>query len=258
MKPDTTKTSSIYEQEHVYGVDTDLTNESSNRLAEMIKLASSLKTAPKTIMDLGCGTGYFAAQLKKVYPESEVYDVDISAPALEKASQRHPYVKFVLADAEAHLPFSDNKFDLVISGENIEHIVDTDLYLIEINRVLSENGHLIITTPNLGSWMNRVFLLIGRQPYYLEPSFHWNIPIIKIGKYNFPEGTDKPASGHLRLFTLDALRKLLIMYGFQVKEARGYYMLRKPILSLIDLIFCHLPSFAFGLVVISSKVRKAK
>ncbi len=247
------KTADIYEQDRVHGVETDLTDPDSNRLAVMLKFAASLKNPPQNVLDIGCGTGYFATQIKKIYPHARVVGVDISTNALAAGRREHKDIEFVQADAETKLPFKNGTFDLIISGENIEHVVDTDLYLIELNRVLTMNGSLLITTPNLASWMNRIFLLLGRQPYYLEPSLHKTLPIIKIGNYTFPQGLENPASGHLRLFTPDALKKLLALYGLKTESTRGYYMLRRFGLAQLDRLFCLVPGLAFGLVL---KVRK--
>jgi hypothetical protein len=39
-----------------------------------------------------------------------------------------------------------------------------------VRRVLREGGYLLITTPNLASWVNRLVMLLGYQPYNCEVS----------------------------------------------------------------------------------------
>jgi SAM-dependent methyltransferase len=48
-----------------------------------------------------------------------------------------------------NIPFDDNTIDLVICTEVLEHVEDTDKALTELNRVLSEDCYLILTTPLL-------------------------------------------------------------------------------------------------------------
>jgi len=59
------------------------------------------------------------------------------------------------------------KFNCVLAGEIIEHIIDTDSFLDEINRILMDNEILIITTPNLANLENRIRLVIGRYPIFV-------------------------------------------------------------------------------------------
>ncbi|HEV3309645.1 MAG TPA: methyltransferase domain-containing protein, partial [Chloroflexota bacterium] len=56
-------------------------------------------------------------------------------------------------DAEKdNWPYSDASFDTVLCCELIEHLFTDPMHMMsEINRVLKPGGHLLITTPNLGS-----------------------------------------------------------------------------------------------------------
>jgi len=56
-------------------------------------------------------------------------------------------LKFHTIDGK-RLPFDENKFDLIISCQVIEHIVNHNDYISEIKRALSPNGLVIFTTPN--------------------------------------------------------------------------------------------------------------
>ena len=46
------------------------------------------------------------------------------------------------------LPFEDRAFDLIVSFETIEHVRDPDALLDELQRVLADDGLLIVSTPN--------------------------------------------------------------------------------------------------------------
>lgn len=66
------------------------------------------------------------------------------------------------------LPYPDGTFQAVFAGEIIEHLVDTRTFLNEIARVLAPGGLVVITTPNLASFENRIRLLFGMYPRWLE------------------------------------------------------------------------------------------
>lgn len=238
----------IYETKRVYGDENMLNSKSSNRLEKMLEMAKSIKKSPENILDIGCGTGYFAHLLKTMYPNANVFGVDISERALTIGRKKYKNISLLNADAEVKLPFKNNTFDLVISGEYIEHIKDVDTNLLEINRVLKKGGTLIITTPNLAYWMNRILLLFGRQPWYLDPSLRKTLPIFKIGDFTFPENLNNPPAGHLRLYTLDMLKKLLNIYGYKTIEVKGSKMLRKIVFKQIDQLISNFPNLAFGLI----------
>ena len=73
-----------------------------------------------------------------------------------------------MCDVSKRLPYKDRTFVCVLAGEIIEHIIDTDCFLDEINRVLMDNGILVITIPNLANLENRIRLLIGRYPIFVD------------------------------------------------------------------------------------------
>ena len=101
------------------------------------------------------------------------------------------------------LPFASSSVDVVIMSEFIEHLVDPDNALDEAWRVLMPGGTLLLSTPNLAAWYNRVLLAVGVQPLFTEVSLR--------GIYGRP-GTE--VVGHLRLFTRRALLSLLKAMGF--------------------------------------------
>lgn len=242
----------LYEREGLFGDERQFFN-MSNRLEKLRTMVGSIERAPTNILDLGCGTGYFAHELKELFPAATVWGVDVSEKALAIGTRRYPQVQFQRADAEVGLPFASALFDLVISGEHIEHLRDVDTYLSEIVRVLKPQGTMVLTTPNLASWLNRLLLLFGKQPLWLEPSLRKTFPIVSVFGKTFPDNLAVPPSGHLRLFTLDMLKKLLAAYGLNVTTATGSSLLGKPFLKQVDALLSEFPSLAIGLVV---KVKK--
>lgn len=101
----------------------------------------------KKVLDLGCNVGYGSEILSKT--AKHVYGVDVSENAILAAKEKYGDlgISFDRVDGE-NLPFADDEFDMIISCQVIEHVVDYDKYINEIKRVLSSNGLVIFTTPN--------------------------------------------------------------------------------------------------------------
>lgn len=101
----------------------------------------------KTVLDLGCNTGYGTEILSKT--ATKVVGVDVSKEAISTAKKQYGNldIDFHLIDGK-QLPFDNDEFDVIISCQVIEHIVDYNIYLNELKRVLSPTGIVIFTTPN--------------------------------------------------------------------------------------------------------------
>ena len=101
----------------------------------------------KTVLDLGCNTGYGTRVLG--VQAKEVIGVDMSPQVIAEARRRFGAngIQIRLVDGIC-LPFEDQKFDLVVSFQVIEHITDYDIYLSETKRVLAPGGIVMFTTPN--------------------------------------------------------------------------------------------------------------
>lgn len=97
------------------------------------------------ILDVGCGTGLITRQLNS----KSITALDINPWALERAKLNinKDNVNFILGDAE-ELPFLDEKFDIVVCTEMLEHVVRPDLALECINKVLKPGALLIGSVPS--------------------------------------------------------------------------------------------------------------
>jgi len=98
-----------------------------------------LRGAQHRILDIGCGQGAFTRALQQRSELSEMIGLDISLSQIPIEAKRYNTIEFVNADAN-FLPFKDNSFDFVFSGQVIEYIPDPDYYLSEMFRVLMVGG----------------------------------------------------------------------------------------------------------------------
>ena len=71
-------------------------------------------------------------------------------------------------DAEKDVyPYPDESFDTVLCCELIEHLVEDPMHMMsEINRILKQGGHVVLTTPNIGSLRSVSAILLGYHPAF--------------------------------------------------------------------------------------------
>jgi methionine biosynthesis protein MetW len=129
-----------------------------------------------SVLDIGCGEGTTLHLLREISGISGI-GTDISMKTVYRASKRG--FETILHSAETPFPFASRSFDLVICSEVLEHLRFPHKCLLEIRRILSEEGVVIFSIPNLGFLRNRLRLFIGRNPidsfeYHLsEHLHHW-------------------------------------------------------------------------------------
>jgi SAM-dependent methyltransferase len=155
------------------------------------------------ILDLGLSRGLLLERFRR-YPGVELGGIEIDPEEAERARARglEPLRHFVnVFDGSrmvARLPWEDASADVVLAGEIVEHIVDTESFLREIRRVLQPGGTTVLSTPNILWWKHRAALFAGRYPDALD--------------YRTRYGDD---FGHVRIFTPDLMRELLGETGFE-------------------------------------------
>lgn len=185
------------------------------------------------LIDIGGNTGVMSKILKdKGYSVSVV---DISDEALKTAKSRG--LKTYKFDLNEHFLLEDNSFDVVIAGEIIEHILDTEKFLNECNRILKENGFLILSTPNIATFHDRIRFLFGKMPRQINP-YHEYLKL------------------HIRQFNYKSLKDALNYSNFKLLKFRSNYFVikftsKKTIfIRFLALLF---PTLSSSLIVLAKK-----
>lgn len=107
------------------------------------------------ILDLGCGSGYLCETAMRE-GASSAFGIDVSIPKNSKSSQEQYNWQFLNlnldgANWEQQLPKAD-KFSLILAFDIIEHLSSPFGFLDACRKIISENGQIVLTTPNLISW----------------------------------------------------------------------------------------------------------
>lgn len=208
---------------------------------EQLRQLPAAASRPWRVLDLGCGAGTPTQRLMSDDTRYSVVGADLSHAALQSYVHATGW-SAVRVDAEL-LPFADGVFDAVVSDDVIEHLVDTDAYARAIRRVLVPGGYLMLSTPNLAAWFNRLALLVGVQPAFSEVSFE--------AVFGRP-GND--IVGHLRLFTARSIREFLVHHGFELVDVRGARFDALPErLKRLDGVLARYPSLAGNSVLVARR-----
>lgn len=129
-------------ERYVPSVDGAIKYEHLHRYALSLEFAEG-----RSVLDIACGEGYGSALLARV--AKSVVGVDIDPTTLNYARQRYynHNLKFLVGSCEA-IPLPDHSVEVVTSFETIEHHDKHEEMMLEIKRVLTPNGLLIISSPN--------------------------------------------------------------------------------------------------------------
>lgn len=147
------------------------------------------------ILDLGAGNGLISQFfLDKGY---EVYGLEWTKAGVENLNKIG--VQAVQTDIEnPPYQFPNDFFDEVFWGDNIEHLFFPEIVAKEIYRILKPQGRLVVSTPNHGWIINRLYYLIKGVPRRTEghrlPIWEWQ---------------------HIRYFNSEELTNFLCHCGFQ-------------------------------------------
>lgn len=115
-------------------------------------------SSPQTILDVGCGEGYYIRYIKEQLPDSDCFGVDISKEAVKIAARQSKNVTFAVANSY-HLPVQAECVDtlLVVFAPTDEAI---------LAQVCKPQGELIVVTPHHGHLQElRDYIYDDIRPY---------------------------------------------------------------------------------------------
>ena len=118
----------------------------SNMVPEMLE-SYLLKSNATTYLDCGCGDGnlLYSLQNKRLLNNKEVYGVDLSENRVDIVKSLNSEYHITVDSVEDLRTIPDNIIDFLSSTQVIEH-VDDEKMLTSVNRVLSDNGVVYLTT----------------------------------------------------------------------------------------------------------------
>jgi SAM-dependent methyltransferase len=155
----------------------------------------------------------------------QVYGVEVVDELILQAQAKGITVE--KGDLNKLIPFEDNYFEIIHANQVIEHLYNTEKFMLEINRLCNMGGVIVLSTENASSWHNIFALMLGWQMFSLT-----NICSSSGGIGN-PLAIHRGANisyksmEHIRIFAYRGLIEYIKHFGFKVESilCSGYYPL---------------------------------
>jgi 2-polyprenyl-3-methyl-5-hydroxy-6-metoxy-1,4-benzoquinol methylase len=168
---------------------------------------------PRTVLDIGCGIGLNGAAAKR-RTGARVTGIEIVPSSVERARALLDEVipADIGSDAAVRRALAGRTFDVLLFADVLEHTIDPRAVIERFLPYLGEDGHVIVSLPNVAAWTVRLDLLAGRFDY--EPSGILD-------------------DSHLRFFTRRSAARLLETAGLEVLRVEQNPMLVRAAKKLI-------------------------
>lgn len=200
------------------------------RRLDLIRRHACLKD--QAVLDIGCGLGMYVRAFRRF--SQHVHGVDVDAAKAEEASQE---VRNICVATAESLPYQEGAFDVVLSHEVIEHVVDDKRAVSEAIRMLCEpashegtaGGRLVVFAPN------RLYPFETHGAFWGGRYHFGNIPLVNY----LPNRWRKRFCPHVRAYTASEIRRLVagqpvrILFHSQIFPGYDKLVGRRPTLGRI-------------------------
>ncbi|MCK5018419.1 MAG: class I SAM-dependent methyltransferase, partial [Candidatus Peribacteraceae bacterium] len=141
--------------------------------------------------------GHITSKVKESFPNVEFSGIDVSLSAIEYAHQKYKGIDFIVGNAYDP-PYSKAFFDIIICNNTWEHITDPVKMLLNLRKILKDDGKVIMSTPSRYRVMNLVKSMGGKK--------------VSITKY------------HVTEYTVGQVIEQFGFAGFSVKKIQGSHV----------------------------------
>lgn len=186
------------------------------------KYVTATSIEPK-VLDIGSGKGDVTKKYLKNVKVDEIYGLDVIKPSKFKS------IKYTYLDLEgAKYPYKSNFFDVVISGQTIEHVLDKDKMIEEAHRVLKPGGIFVCATENIASFDNIISVLLGQEPLSQNTGSKLNTTSFLSPNYMKKVGPNGNKYLHKNVPSYYGLQRLCRVNGFKDCKIKSFGNLCKP------------------------------
>lgn len=202
---------------------------------ERPEMLAFLPESCKTALDVGCGEGIFAAQIKEKC-NAEVWGIELMPEPGAEAKKRLDNV-FIGPCENFVDDLPENYFDVIYCNDVLEHLVDPYTFLTHLKSKLTAEGVIISSIPNIRyhSAFKKIFL---------QKKFEY-------------EGHGIFDKTHLRFFTKSSIAKMYTDHGFTILSHQGVNRTRslKPYLYNIPFLFTAMDMFYLQYATVAKRSR---
>lgn len=174
---------------------------------------------PLKLLDIG--PALQTALVRHFFPDFQVHTLGFQHPVNQlRANEIH--TNFDLNQSDKNIPLKIPKYDIILFCEVIEHLyTKPEVVLTFLRQYLTDNGIIIIQTPNAVAIHKRVIMLLGYNPYQL----------LEVSK-----------TGHFREYTVAELALIIKKSNLKLLEmtSKNYF---NPNQTILQKMYKNLGSF---------------
>jgi SAM-dependent methyltransferase len=169
------------------------------------------------VLDAPAGYGALTQKLLERGKYVTAADIDTGKFIPDRSNGHLQLVQFDMNDVHIGA-LGDDRFDIVVCAEGVEHLKSQWTWLANIHRALKPGGHLVISTPNILNFRSRI-------RYFMEGRYeHFKRPLV----------AEQPWEGdHIAPVSYFELQLMLESTGFVIKELHTNALRSKNIFSVM-------------------------
>lgn len=174
-----------------------------------------------SILELGCGNGATGLAAQRAGKCSRYVGIEMFEPEAQQAATVLTAVHIGNVESMV-LPYGEETFDALIMSEVLEHLIEPEVVLARLVRLLKPGGRVYASSPNIAHWRPIWDLIQGRFDYQQQGLM------------------DRT---HLRWFTPTSFTRMFEHAGVEVDSLRPYVPVSRPKAILFGLLgrrFSHL------------------
>jgi 2-polyprenyl-3-methyl-5-hydroxy-6-metoxy-1,4-benzoquinol methylase len=165
------------------------------------RLARILPDRASRVLDAGCGRGVITRFLSSRYPEATVDAVDADAEAQvanREISARSGFGNCSFIDADLTTFSNPDCYDLIVSVDNLEHVVDDRQVLRNFFESLQPGGTLVVHVPHYyRRWPVLAWTVNFDVPGHVRPGYHLAQLVERVEQAGFEVGENGFSYGFL-------------------------------------------------------------
>jgi 2-polyprenyl-3-methyl-5-hydroxy-6-metoxy-1,4-benzoquinol methylase len=131
------------------------------------EIISLIPTGDHKILDVGSGAGCTLRKLKALGKASEIVGIEINQKAAADSSD-HLDALFIGDVETMDLPYSDKYFDYILLADVLEHLINPSDVLHKCKNLLSDDGYVIATIPNIKHYSVLLGLILFDEFRYTD------------------------------------------------------------------------------------------
>ncbi len=160
------------------------------------EILNLIPSSTKRLLDIGCGMGAISSMAKKKFNIEEVIGIEKFENAASVASTKLD--KVICGDVESlQLEFSNNYFDCILCADIFEHLINPENVIKKLHGLLSDNGVMITSLPNIRHVVPLLKIIFNRLEY---------------------EESGILDKTHLHFYTLHTMKKMFSETGFEIQK----------------------------------------